>query len=233
MRIVWDHRRNEQERKARVWSNVLAGIARDAEAAKGYRPDHSAQAAVLALPPMGRKPMRKKRTGVSGRLFGVVGSMLLIALISAGCKKVTLPASDSTPPVLKWHVIPVSGPTQVITGTGMISANIGDTFDVTLTAEDPQGIHEISLASSMAWLCVSRGANQSTGPGLAVPSVQTLWPDGQGSVLTSIFLMRDVSMGPVECQSGYTLASVTVILYGKGENYFNGVTEATLTFKAP
>jgi hypothetical protein len=227
MGMIQEYRRKKQERKARIWSNVLAGIARDAEAEKGE------QAAVVALPPVGRKPMGKKRAGVSGRVPGVVVSMLLVVLISVGCKKVTLPASDSTPPVLKWHVIPVSGPTQVITGTGMLSTNIGDTFDVTLTAEDPQGIHEISLASNASWTCVSPGANQTSGPGLGVPSVQTLWPDGQGSVLTSIFLMRDVKMGPVECPSGYRLGGVTVILYGTGENYFNGVTEATLTIKAP
>jgi hypothetical protein len=222
-----EHQRSEQEIKARVWAKVQERIALEDDAENGR------QTFTIAPPAGMRRPIGKYRIDASGRLMGIVAALLLVGLMSVGCMKVKLPGSDSTPPVLKWSVIPVSGPTQTITGSGTINAAIGDTFDVTLTATDQQGIHEISLASSVSWTCVSDGANQTAGPGLAAPSVQTLFPDGQGNVLTSIFLMRDVNMGPFECQAGYRLGAVTVILYGKGENYFNGVTEATLTFKAP
>ncbi len=167
------------------------------------------------------------------RQFLLVVSVLLLLLTSLGCEKVPMPTSDSTPPTLKWSVIPESGPTQQITGSGTITALAGETYTVTLTAEDPQGIHEITLGSSTFWQCISGDIGQNHGPSLDASDVQTLQPDSDGNVLTSIFLIRDVNFGPFNCQSGYTLTGASVTLFGKGENYFGGITEGTLQFTTP
>jgi hypothetical protein len=116
-----EHQRSEQEIKARVWAKVQERIALEDDAENGRR-------TFMIAPPAGmRRPIGTYRIDASGRLMGIVAALLLVGLMSVGCMKVKLPGSDATPPVLKWSVIPVSGPTQTITGSGTINAAIGDT----------------------------------------------------------------------------------------------------------
>jgi hypothetical protein len=58
--------------------------------------------------------------------------------------------------------------------------------------------------------------------------VQNLSPDGNGLALTSIFLLRNASLGPFNCQSGYKLSDASESLFGTNTNYANHKAQATL-----
>jgi hypothetical protein len=156
---------------------------------------------------------------------------LMLLLLVAGCSKVTKPTSDSTPPTLRWHIInKADNSTQDISGSGTIAAHMGDFYVVTFFAEDQQGIHKISLSSNVFWQCASGDTAQNHGPSLGVTNSQTLQPDSQGNVLTSIFLIENADISGFDCQSGYTFNGGSLAFSGQGENYFNGTTQGELVF---
>ena len=165
------------------------------------------------------------------RQHWIPGLALLTLLANPGCRRVPKPSSDSTPPTLRWSVFNnETRTTQEIAGSGTVNAKQGESFRVTLFADDPQGIHEITLGSSTSWSCSSGDVGQNHGPSLDATDKQTLQPDSGGNVLTSIFLIRNANLGPFECQSGFKFGGGSVQLFGTGENYFNGVTKGQLTF---
>ena len=164
--------------------------------------------------------------------------LALFSLLSLGtffslsnCKT-PKPSSDSTPPTVKWTVLNKANNEQKeITGDGKIDAKQGNTFKVTCIAEDSGGVHEISLSDEVQWTCKSAGSLASTsGPSLGTPEKQTLNPDSNGDVLTTIFINRDETLGPYACQSNWNLSSATLTLSCSGENYYNGITKAQLVF---
>ncbi len=159
---------------------------------------------------------------------------VLVLLVSPACRRVSKPTSDSSPPKLRWDIFNhnTNEAIQKI-GNATINVNKGDRFRVTLIAEDPQGIHEITLGSSTAWGCTSGSVGQQHGPSLDVLDKQTLQPDSQGNVLTKIILLRDANLGPFNCQSGFTFTGGNVTMMGTGKNYFNQTTKANLVLKVP
>lgn len=166
-----------------------------------------------------------------GKFRWLAGLAILVLLASQGCAKVPKPTSDSTPPTLTWSVYNQNTSTTVqINGSGTLNAKSGESYRVTLTANDPQGIHEITLGSNTGWQCVSGNIAQSAGPGLGVLDKQDLQPDSQNNVLTSIFLIQQANIGPFDCQPGFTFSGASVEFDGTGTNYFNGVTKGTLKF---
>ncbi len=168
---------------------------------------------------------------VLGRFHWSAGIAVLVMIMSQACSTVPMPTSDSTPPILNWNVYNEdTRTTSQYIGNATLSAKSGDSYRVTLTAEDPQGIHEITLGSSTSWQCVSGDLAQNAGPSLDATDKQDLQPDSQGNVLTSILLMRQANIGPFDCQAGFTFNGGSVAFFGTGTNYFNGVTQATLTF---
>jgi hypothetical protein len=68
---------------------------------------------------------------------------------------------------------------------------------------------------------------------LAHARVQTLGPDGDGKVLTQIFIVRNVNFGSFTCQPGMSLKTANVTLTNKGENYFGGSANGQLVFAYP
>lgn len=159
-------------------------------------------------------------------------SLIVIGLaFSLSNCKTKKPTSDSTAPVVTWSVINNStGKKQEIVGDGKIDAKPGDSFKVSCIAEDPEGIHEITLGGDVQWTCRSGNIASTSGPSLETTDKQTLNPDSNGEVLTKIFLIRDVKLGPFQCQPGMTFTGARTTLRGTGENYFNGVTKAQLDF---
>jgi hypothetical protein len=157
-------------------------------------------------------------------------ALAAVALLvgTAACQKVPKPTSDSTPPVLKWHVENRTNNTVTdIVGSGSVSGKQGDDFRVTLTANDPEGIEKITMGGGYTRNCLQDGAGQ-TASGSYAGQQQTLAPDGQGNVLTQIFLIQSISPD-VTCSSGFTWKSTTIGLTGTGTNYFNGTTTGKLT----
>lgn len=72
--------------------------------------------------------------------------MLLVVVGGVtGCETKKLPASDSTPPTLTWHVENrTSNKKQEIKGVGHVYGKRGDEFRVNLVAQDPEGIKKIT-----------------------------------------------------------------------------------------
>lgn len=162
-----------------------------------------------------------------------MGALLVMVGASAtACDKVPAPTSDSTVPILHWTVRNLKlSTTEEFIGSKTIKVVQGDEFSVTLKAVDFEGIHEISWARSTTSMCVNGDVASQSGPGLAVPETQTLNPDADGNVVTSMFLIKSVIIGPFTCQAGYTLTSAETAIAGQGTNYFSGVATATLSFK--
>jgi hypothetical protein len=132
---------------------------------------------------------------------------------------------------MKWNIFNNdTRETQEIAGSATLIAKPGESFRVSLIAEDPEGIREITLGKSSMWSCSADGLVKQNGPGLTEPAIQTLHPDSKGTVLTTIFLISETSFGPYDCQSGFTFDGATIHLIGTGENYFKGVTRADLVF---
>ncbi len=158
---------------------------------------------------------------------------LVFFLLAAGCSpSIPKPSSDSTPPTVRWHILnKADNSSQDISGNGTVAAHIGDFYVVTFFAEDPQGIHKISLSANKFWQCTSGDAAQNHGPSLGATTSNTLQPDSQGNVVASTFLIENADISSFDCQSGFTFNGGNLTFSGQGENYFNGVTQATLVFK--
>jgi hypothetical protein len=102
-----------------------------------------------------------------------------------------------------------------------------------LHAKDPQGVYSTSLGSSVGWTCVGNGVSQGSGPSLAVLNTQISQPNSDGKVPTEAVNATNGSMGPFDCQAGYTLSGATLTFFGEGQNYFNGVTKGQLVLVFP
>jgi hypothetical protein len=149
--------------------------------------------------------------------------------VISGCDKLKLPASDSTPPTLKWKVYFFETSTeQEITATGQtVKVKAGKEVRVTLIAEDKDGgVKKISFGGGTTWGCISGGIGQNKS-GLLSTDVQNLSPDSDGYVLPSIFLMRSFTMN-FDCSSGYTLTGGKYELVGNAENYYGGTANSML-----
>ena len=165
----------------------------------------------------------------SPRRLAGISIVALLALVS--CSRVLLPASDSTPPTLRWNVQNVIDSTsQDFSGNGTLTVRVGDRYRVTLFADDPQGVHIISLAASTGWSCVSGDIGQNSGPGLAVPETQTFSPDSDGYVLTTALILRNAPVGPFSCPAGWTFTGATTTFIGSAENYYGGAVTGHLVF---
>ncbi len=148
--------------------------------------------------------------------------------MAGGCTSVTKPTSDSTPPVLTWHVENrTQGTTKTFTNNGSVTGAAGDDFQITLTADDPQGVHKIDLDGGFVVSCEGGGVGQASDGDFA-PQEQTLEPNAQNKVLTSIFLIMTVNHD-MDCENGLDWKSTVVDLDGSATNYFSGTVSGKLT----
>jgi hypothetical protein len=158
----------------------------------------------------------------------VLVAVAAVLLGAAACEKVPKPTSDSTPPTLNWHVENRTTSTASdYAGSGSVTGKKGDEFRVTLTAKDPEGIHKITMGGGYTRSCIDGNIGQSA-TGDYAGQTQTLNPDSDGKVLTSIFLINSYTPD-VTCNGGFTWQGTTIGLNGSGENYFSGKTNGTLT----
>src|SRR5579859_2096587 len=85
-------------------------------------------------------------------IAGLLAATLLLG--AAACEKVPAPTSDPTPPTLNWHVENRTAATAVdVAGSGSVTGAPGDEFRVTLTANDKQGIHTITMDGGYTLTC--------------------------------------------------------------------------------
>jgi hypothetical protein len=162
-------------------------------------------------------------------LLGLMMSLIAMCALTA-CTTTTPNTTETTAPTLTWKVLNRdTNNTQTYTGNASMTITLGTTYTVTLITNDPGGVHQITLGSSSGWTCIDGNIASSSGPSLDKTDVQNLNPDSNNQVLTSIFLIRNASVDPNSCQSGYTLSSANESLYGTSTNFANHKAQATLT----
>jgi hypothetical protein len=138
-----------------------------------------------------------------------------------------MPTSDSTVPLLSWHVENQSNGTSAnISGSGAAAAKANETLRITLKADDPEGVKYIELRGGYTVDCRA-GSAASNASGGYTTDAQTLGPDADGKVLTSIFLIKTITPDTA-CPGGSTFVKTTVSLNGVARNYFSGQANATL-----
>ena len=162
--------------------------------------------------------------------FAALTLTLLLSFIGCAKDQVLKPTYDSTPPSLRWVVQNQrDNSSQDFSGDATLTIHSLDSYRVELFAEDPEGIHKISWQQNGGYQCRSGSLVHTHGPYVSPVTTQTLQPDSQGYVLTSILLVGNVG---IDCQPGYTLDGLGwVTITGTGENYFNGTTQAQLHFQ--
>ena len=184
------------------------------------------------------KPVRRGygTTGLPLRL----GAALGLCLTVAGCTnlKVKKPSSDSTPPALAWTVFSYdTNATTSHAGSPSLQAKWGESYRVTLKANDPQGIKSIQInptvgSGEINWVCNDPPGGESlqqAKDALLGPMTQDLTPDANGYVLTSVFLIHDLDFS-LSCQPGWTFGGGTATLTGRATNYYSGVKTEVITF---
>lgn len=149
--------------------------------------------------------------------------LVAVLLAAAGCAKVTESGTDKTPPTLTWRVqSAMTGTVRTFTTNGTLTGAPGDSFRVTLTATDPQGIHQIEVNGGFGGSCASvTGGDSVDSDGVFLPQTQTLEPDSHHQVLTSIFLVETMSFSQ-DCGTGFIWVGGSGSLQGSAENYHGG-----------
>jgi hypothetical protein len=163
--------------------------------------------------------------------IGIILGTCLAA--GTGCQHTKMPTSDSTRPLVRWHVENLSNGNDVmILGSASYHSGPNESLRITMIAEDPEGIHKIRLEAEALLQCRAN-SNEPIAQNKYVtyaPDEQTLGPDSSNNVLSSIFLVK--SFNSVEsiypCQPDFHLTSGTISLKGTGENYFGGTAQAQL-----
>jgi hypothetical protein len=157
----------------------------------------------------------------------IVLPLLALLLMGASCQQVPKPATDATPPTLKWHVLDVdTGDARDLGANDAMVATRDHTLRVTLIADDPEGIADITLGGGWTTSCAGGGVANNA-QGAYTSQDQPLTPDAKGNVLTEIFLLQSVSP-QTDCPGGTSFLTTAVALHGTGTNYAHGTTEARL-----
>lgn len=162
---------------------------------------------------------------------------ILVCCLESSCKTVK-PTSDATPPAISWAIFDrVSGRRAEQAGSGAITLKFEDhlqDLEITCIAEDPQGVHKISFGGEGDIVCskIRPDLLEETLPVRKVflkADEQTLSPDGSGKVLTQTLLVKKFSnLRDSACPGGFEIKKGTLTLTGTAENYFKGITTATL-----
>jgi hypothetical protein len=71
------------------------------------------------------------------------------------------------------------------------------------------------------------------GPSLGVEDEHMSQVDAEGKVPTELFMLRDVELGPYNCQSGFTFDGATETINGSGTNYLDAKVQGTFNFDVP
>jgi hypothetical protein len=177
-------------------------------------------------------------TGIS---CGSAGSDLFKDIfLSLTGDPVTVPASDSSPPVVKI-IVPYLGPggsNVTITNTPktikLTQDLINDGFTVVAVTEDPQGAKSIKIPfHDVTVSCISGNVGQNKyflldGPGSTSNA-------GVGETATTkIWVSYYINLSGFKCNQGFKLSSVSISFNAEGTNFQNTkITTANVTFVFP
>lgn len=163
-----------------------------------------------------------------------LAAMSLLAMLLGGCAQtVTMPTSDSSPPTLTWSVFDETAQNMTNPAPSPFQAQSGHTYLVTLNAQDPQGLHRISLASSQSWDCTNGTVTSHSSPLLGPPQTQVYNPDSHNQVPTGGALNKEITFSPNPCDPGFHLANGVWGFDAQAENFFGGITPGSLQVLFP
>ena len=180
--------------------------------------------------------------------LGLLSLMVLAVVLFLSCQTTKLPQDDKTPPTWKWTIVHSNGGAQETFDQGMCNPKCpyvmqlkGETLSIYFAADDPEGIHEITLGSGTESGDAGQFAcyKQGSGPGqdlLLSPKEEksTLNPDSGNNVQTHSALTRVIGLNAgVICPGGSTFKEANLTLVGTAENYFKGKVTSKLTICSP
>jgi hypothetical protein len=157
--------------------------------------------------------------------------LLVLALLEtwliAACEQTPDAPHDTSLPSLVWHVQNLTTHDEFdFADSGRLTGTGADQFLVTLTAADPEGIQSSYLGGESSRVCAMDSIAQSSDALYAGQSC-TLMPDAEGNVPTETSL--ELSITPEStCDEGFTWQGTTILLFGTGTNYDDGMSDGTL-----
>lgn len=165
-------------------------------------------------------------------IFLIMGVFLLNACSDLTIK---LPTFDNTPPTLLWNVYNKDTKEgKDYLGSPTIKVASGDKYRITLKAIDADGgVKSITSGDGWVnWTCKSPGPENAESQASETwdETIQNFTPDGNGMVLTSFVIMRDVDF-TLSCQDSWSFNEGGGQLKGQATNYYGGVANELIMFQ--
>ena len=160
------------------------------------------------------------------KVWNVLAAAASACALLGGCAMTPLPASDSAPPALTWQVrgTETGNTVTVWNKRPEYSARNDEALYVTLRADDAGGVQRIQLAGVGDITCAPLPNGNAIGGTVDIAAqTQTLSPNAQGFVLTSIFLTGWYNVTDT-CVSDAPLQQYTVHLTGVAEDFHGNKT---------
>jgi len=174
--------------------------------------------------------------------LGLLTLMVLAVTLPFSNCQVTKPASDSTPPTVRWIVTHKFSGGQLLRenfgGNAIPTVNVvaGETLSVILVGEDPEGIRELTLGSGLgseigssgnlhlagAVACAVPGHDPGLHHNLDLPTEkETSSPASNGTVSAALIIVRDINPKELfKCvEPTSTVVGAKFALAGMGGNY--------------
>lgn len=163
-----------------------------------------------------------------------VPALLATALLTlSGCEfwdSVTIPSSDSTPPLGAARLAELGGQEydRVVVGSTILEYDVDDptrAFIPIAAAWDPQGAHHVTMFRGVTRLCEQGGFNQQQFIHLAPLTADQPGSPGD-TVDNGVWIGDHVIMNQYDdCNPGWSLVSVEYWWRVRAENYFGAVVD--------
>jgi hypothetical protein len=164
--------------------------------------------------------------GMRRRLSLVLSAILIAVCALTACGQVTPNQTETTSPKLTWRVTYPDHSIFSYIGGATVPGMVGATYHVTLFADDPGGVRQITFDRGEAFTCtdgsVSSGAGPSNDPVQTVNSQLT-----NGKALSELWMSGDALL-TYNCPNGMYLSGGYVSFDGTATNYANHKAMGTL-----
>lgn len=154
------------------------------------------------------------------RQFVIFLTFCALLFATVACDPVTVPEEDDTEPKITWLFQTHNEIIEVDKDDEEVVIDSGARFlKITMSAEDPQGIHRTTMCALFSYYCVKDGIKLGHIAPQCAPSLfETIYPpDEDGTVLTVAGETWDY---PLLCpEEGALFSSGEIDLYGEAENF--------------
>lgn len=164
------------------------------------------------------------------------GAMFVLGLSLVGClkpvPKVSIPASDASPPTLVWEIynLQTKERREIAQDGQTLEVPSNEQVIVTIAVEDPQsGVKDVSLDGDGQYAC-ELGGQTDKKPVKLEQQNTTRIPDHENKVPVSASLSYTVEFGKMGCKEAERFAGGKLSLVAKGHNFVNGAASKSLHF---